>query len=499
MAKNKIIANFTGVSAFTLLSKLLGFLRDILIAASIGTSRLADIYLQTFKVPGLLFTSIGMALSSVNIPNLTYYTSKENDGERKKYVSNLYAQISLFAAAISAIGIVFAPFVARLILPGLSSEVSGIAVTLTRIMFPTLMFISLAYVTAGILQVHKHFILPSLIGIPFNIVIISSLLIWKENIVMLGYVTTAGWLLQFLVQLPLLIKEKYSFRFRIDFKNEHTKAIYRQLIPILLGNAALQLCLLTDNAFASYLEKGSTAALSYGSTLFITITSVFIVAISTVSFPDLSKYCLEMDFAKVRQLLSYIFKVLFFILLPYLIIVAIYNREIIGLVYERGSFTSKSTAMTSTAFLLYSFCIAGYVSQEVFNRLYYALRKYRTPMILSLICIVLNFIMVLLVYRRLGIAGIAGTTAVSFIVYTVIMGFMVKRDVGGFIDRDFAGFILRLVVPAACMAAVFVFFEYLSLAGLFKGFIVPLALGGFVYLGTAHFTGVLKDIISRRV
>jgi putative peptidoglycan lipid II flippase len=499
MAKNKIIVNFTGVSVFIILSKLLGFVRDILIAAGIGTSRMADIYLQTFKVPALLFTSIGMALSSVNIPNLTYFISKKNEGERRKYVSNLFAQISLFSAVISILGIICAPLVAKLILPGLSNDVAGVAVTLTRIMFPALMFISLAYITAGILQVHRHFMISSLISIPSNIAIIGSLLIFRGNVIALGYATTIGWLLQFLVQLPVLIKEKYRFGFKINLKNEHTRNIYRQLVPILLGNAALQLCLLTDNAFASYLEKGTTAALSFGSTLFMTVTSVFIVAMSTVTFPDLSKYCLEKDLEKVRGLLKYIFKVLFFILVPYLIIVIAYNKEIIGLVYQRGSFTSQSTAMTSTAFLLYSLCIAGYVSQEIFNRLYYALRKYKVPMILSIVCIVINFILVSLTYRQWGIVGIAGTTAVSFGIYTVIMGIMVKKDVGAFLDREFAGFAIGLIIPAACMTAVFLLFNYLNPDGIFKAFLIPLILGGLIYLLIAYFTGVLKEIISRRV
>ena len=196
---------------------------------------MADIYLQTFKVPSLLFTSIGMALSSVNIPNLTYLISKKNEDEQRKYISNLFAQISLFSAAISILGIICAPLVAKLILPGLSNDVAGVAVTLTRIMFPALMFISLAYITAGILQVHRHFMISSLISIPSNIAIIGSLLIFRGDVVALGYATTIGWLLQFLVQLPVLIKEKYRFGFKINLKNEHTRNIYRQLVPILLG------------------------------------------------------------------------------------------------------------------------------------------------------------------------------------------------------------------------------------------------------------------------
>ena len=498
MAKNKIIANFTGVSTFILLSKLLGFLRDVLIAASIGTSVLADAYLQIFGIPALLFASVGMALSSVNIPNMTLYIKSKSEEERVGYVSNLFAQLTFLAAAISVIGIVLAPWVTRLILPGLDSEIGHVSTTLTRIMFPTLIFICLAYTTAGILQVHKHFIASTVISIPFNILIITSLLIWRGNIIVLGIVTTVGWFLQFLIQLPALLKDGYRFDFKIDLKNEHTAAIYKKLVPILLGNAVLQLCLLTDRAFATHLKEGSASSLAFGSTLFMTITSVFIVAMSTVTFPDLSRYCLDKNYEGIRHLLSYIFKVLFLILVPYLIMVTVYHKDIIRLVYQRGSFTAESTGMTSTAFLVYSFCIAGYLCQEIFNRLFYALKKFYVPMFLSIACVLLNLVLVLLVYRSMGIAGIAGSTAVSFLIYAVVMSITVVREVGAFFGKDFGSFLIRLLPSVAGMTFVFLAFRLINPEGVIMSFLVPAAAGGIIYLGTAYVTGVLKETVLRR-
>lgn len=486
MLKNKIIANFTGVSAFIVLSKLLGFLRDIFMAACIGTTALSDAYTQIFGVPTLLFASMGMALSSVNIPNMTYYISHRSDEERSEYVSNLYTQLTLFGFIISIAGIILAPFITRLILPGLSEGLMNTAVTLTRIMFPTLLFICLAYVTAGILQVHKHFIASSVISIPYNLVIIGCLLLLRQNtaynIAILGLATTVGWLLQFLVQLPVFRKEKYRLGPVIDLKNEHTKDIYRQLVPILLGNAALQLCLLTGRAFATHLEEGSAAALAFGSFLFMTVTGIFVVAMSTVTFPELSKYCLEKNFEKIRALIGFIFKILLIILIPYLIIVLIYHREIIELVYQRGSFTARSTGMTSRAFLIYSFCIVGYVSQEIFNRLYYALKKFNTPMFMSIGCVVLNAMLALLLYRYLGIDGIAGSTALSFIAYAVVMGILVKREIGPFLGKEFGRFSLKLLLPVTGMVSIFLAFKLFNFQGMIKSLVLPVAAGGFAYL-----------------
>ncbi|MCX7710270.1 MAG: murein biosynthesis integral membrane protein MurJ [Clostridia bacterium] len=499
MTNDKTGKNFIGVSMMILISKALGFVRDIWFARNIGTTLLADIYTQVFGLASLLFTSVGMAISSANIPNLTHYLTNENKEERNKYVSGLLTQISLTATVVSLLGIIFAPKIAKVILPGLDEEASIIAVTLTRIMLPTLLFISLAYITAGILQVHKHFLISSLISIPFNMVIIAALLIWKNDIFILGYVTTLGWLLQFIVQIPILKKEKYIFNLKFNFSNKHIRSTYIKLIPILIGNAALQVCLITDRAFASrHLENGSVAALSFGSTLFTTITSIFIVAMSTVTFPDLSRYSIEKDFINVRKILKYIFKVLFFILVPYLIIVSMYNREIIQLVYERGTFTEKSTTMTSTAFLFYSFCIAGYVCQEIFNRVYYSMKKVLIPSVLSLGCIALNYFLVMVFADIYGIGGIAGSTAAAFLVYAVIMSISVRKEVGAFLGKEFSSYLLRLSVCLVGMIGVSVGVGFIGLKGLIGSFLLPVALGAAAYLMIAYFTGVLKETLWRK-
>ena len=119
--------------------------------------------------------------------------------------------------------------------PGAQPEVDHIAVLLTRIMMPTLLFVSLTYLTAGVLQVHQYFLVSASISIPFNMLIIGALL-WKGNdLVFLGYVTTLGWLLQFLIQLPVLVREKYQWRFKLQWSDPYIRNTFKNLLPILLG------------------------------------------------------------------------------------------------------------------------------------------------------------------------------------------------------------------------------------------------------------------------
>jgi integral membrane protein MviN len=486
---------FIGVSAAIFISKVIGFARDIVFAWIFGTSVLTDLFQVVFSFPGYLFASVGTALSSVNIPDLTYFINNRSREERNVYLSNLFAQITLWATLLSVIGIVFAPLLTRLIAPGVSGDAENLAVLLTRIMIPTLLFVSLTYVAAGVLQVHGYFLVSSSISIPFNILVIGCLLVNGNDIILLGYVTTIGWFLQFLIQVPVLIKEKYRFYLRINFKDEHTVLLFKGLIPILLGNSLLQLCLIIDRCFAYQLEAGTTAALSFGSNLFVTVTSIFIVAMSTVVFPRLSQYCLDGDKDRIRALLQTIFKILIFILLPYLVLVVFYNHDIVSLVYERGAFTEHSTAITALAFLGYSFAVAGYACQEIFNRVYYALRKFKIPAQVSLFCLVLKVVLDMLLFKTAGIAGISVSTAVCLLVYALVMGILLHREIGSFLGWDLVYFVLQLGFPVAGMIAVVLAGRYLSLSGKLA-FLLPLLASGLVYLGVSWVSPVRRSILG---
>ncbi len=488
---------FIGVSAVIFLSKLLGFARDIFFASVFGTTILADLFQVIFSFPSLLFSSIGTALSSVNIPTLTGFLKNRTREERNQYFSRLMAQLTLWSTLLAIVGIIFAPALTRIIAPGISESAQGIAILLTRVMMPTLLFVNLTYVTAGILQVHGYFLRSAAISIPFNIIIILALYLRGDDIILFSYVTTIGWLLQFLIQLPVLRREQYPFP-RILGKTYEVVATLQKLVPVLLGNSLLQLCLIMDRSFfGTQLGEGSAAALSFGGNLFVTITSVFIVAMSTVVFPRLSRFALEHDFAGVRELLAIVFKILLLILVPYLILVITYNQEIIALVYERGAFTSRSTQMTSQAFLFYSFAVVGYVAQEIFNRVFYALKKFSIPMQVSLVCLVINIVGNLLLMPW-GIIGLSLSTALAMLVYGIIMTLLAHRELGGLSLGQVLPYAARLLIPVLGMLAVIEGFRYtLPGQGWLVGFLVPAAVSGVVYLGLAYILKLL-DVFRLR-
>jgi putative peptidoglycan lipid II flippase len=253
--------------------------------------------------------------------------------------------------------------------------------------------------------------------------------------------------------------------------------------------------LIIDRSFATHLEAGTTAALAFGSNLFVTITSIFIVAMSTVVFPRLSQYCLDGDTVQIRLLLQNIFKILMFILIPYLVLVVFYNQNIISLVYQRGAFTNKSTSITALAFLGYSFAVMGYACQEIFNRVYYALRKFKIPMQVSIFCIGLKLLLDFMFFRTAGIVGISVSTAVCMLIYALIMGFFLHREIGSFLGWDVVYFIFQLGLPIVGMAAVIVGGHYLPFNGRMV-FLLPLLLSGLVYLGIAYLSPIRQSLLG---
>lgn len=476
---------FIGVSIVIFLAKLLGFVREIVFASIFGTSIITDIFQTVFSLPNLLFSGIGTAISSINIPNLTYFISNCTREERDRYISRLYAQITLWGTIITIGGIIVAPTLARLLAPGIEGEAAKIATLLTRIMLPTFLFVSLTFVTTGILQVHGHFLRAAAISLPFNILIILALLLKGADIVFISYMTTIGWLLQFLFQLPVLIRKKYKISF-LDFRENRTGKMLKQLLPVLLGNSLLQICLIVDRSFGTHLDEGTTAALGFSSNLFVTVTGVFIVAMSSVVFPRLSKHSLDKNFVQIRFMLKNIFKILIFILVPYLIIVVYYNQDLIALIYERGAFTSKSTMMTASAFLFYSFAVIGYACQEIFNRVFYALKKFTIPMAASIICLTLN-VFLNWAFLDYGIIALSASTAIVLMIYALITGFMVTREVGVFLDREFWTYIIKLLIPSSGMVLIIELFAHLNMEGLLFSFLLPSILSGLIYVVLAYF------------
>lgn len=480
-----------------LIAKGLGFFRDIVFASVFGASAYTDMYFQIFGLVNLIFTGIGVALSTLVIKNLN---KAEHSSELSKrgYVSHFIRKTTLVSVIAALCMAILARPIVNILLPGLDSANTMLAVKLMYIMLPSFVFVIIAYIISGVLQNNKVFFISSIMSLPFNVVIIASLFVKNIDIITVSIVTTIGWLLHIVIQLPSFYKKGYRLFSSPYEKTNKEKSGKSELLWIFISNMMFQLCFMIDKAFVSS-ESGVASTINYASNLFVTIASVFVVAMSNVVFPSISRNYEEGNREYVKSLLQYMLTVMFAIFVPFILVASCFGNNLIALLYERGSFTSELTGVTATLFAIYTLGVFGYACQELFNKILYLDSKYAYTVIGTVAVVVLkialNFIL-----APYGAVAIAISTTALFIAYAVNIALAIIKVTGNYFDRKFVKNIVKILVSSVAAFIVFVGCRWL-LPGLFvskAGFIVPLGLCGIVYLVVLFATGIAKYIIKGR-
>lgn len=489
-----------------LLAKGLGFYRDMVFASVFGTGVMADIYFQVFGLVNLIFTGIGVALSTLIIKNMN---KAENIGRERAYVAYFLKKSFIYLSLAAVIMAIFAPQLVGIILPEISGAELALAINLVYVMVPSLVFVVIAYIISGILQNEKVFFITAIMSLPFNLAIILALNIPNVSIFTVGIVTTLGWLMHILILLPAFYKKNYSLiRLKDKYDGKNEKNI--EILWIFISNMMFQLCFYTDRAFVGG-NEGMASTFNYASNLFITISSVFVVAMSTVVFPSISKNYEEGQIEYVNKLLRYIITIMSAIFLPFLLVVGFFGTDIIRLVYERGSFTSDSTVAVSTILLIYSLGILGYVCQELFNKIIYLAGKYRYSVIGTIVVVTLNIILNILIkcfVPDVELPGfnltaqsmwIAITTSLLLTGYAVVIAIGIRKVVGPYWKRDLIYDLIKILCSGIAASAVYVVFNaFMSeFTHGYISFIVPLMVCGIVYIASLFVTGVLKHLMKQ--
>ncbi len=484
------------VVAGILLAKGIGFLRDIVFASVFGASTYTDMYFQIFGLVNLIFTGVGVALSTLVIKNLN---KAENSAEEKKrvYVSRFIGKTTLFTLLVTALMYVAARPIVSVLLPGLDDGSMDTALNLMYIMLPSLLFVLIAYIISGVLQNNKIFFISSIMSLPFNVIIIGSLFVPDIDIITVGIVTTIGWFLHIVIQLPSFYKSGYRF-----FVKQKEKVIKTgknsEIIWIFISNMMFQVCFMIDKAFVSG-DSGAASTINYASNLFITIASVFVVAMSNVVFPSISKNYEEGNIDYVRSLLRTMIIIMLSIFVPFILVTSCFGTNVISLLYERGEFTSELAKTTGTLFAVYTLGAFGYVCQEFFNKILYLDGKYSYTVAGTIIVIALKPVINVFA-GSYGVVAIAVTTTVLFTLYAIGIALAIRKVTGNYIDREFLKNILKIMGAGVSALAVFLMFRLVmpSVTGDRILFLVPLSACGVVYIGVLWISGIVKIILKSK-
>lgn len=478
-----------------LLAKGLGFFRDIIFARTFGKAVEAAIYSQVFGLVNLIFTGIGVALSALVIKNLN---KSENAGREKAYAAS-FLRKSIFWLTLAAAGVaLLAKPIVNVILSDLSPEETELAVKMMYLMAPSLIFVVVAYIVSGLLQNKQVYFITSIMSLPFNVLIVSSLLFEKVDIMTVALVTTIGWFLHIAIQLPAFYKKGYSFTEKKN-KNLGTKDKNPEIIWIFISNMMFQLCVYIDRAFVG---SADVPAVKYASDLFITISSVFVVAMSTVVFPAISKNYEEGQISYVNELMQYIITIMVAIFLPFLLVVGFFGEDVIRLFYEGDDFTPELTLTVSKMFFIYSLGVLGYVCQELFNKVLYLAGKYKYTVIGTILVVVAN------VALNMGIVSIdvedksvltASATSLLLTFYAVAIAVGIKKVIGPYWKKGLLKDIGKIFISGIAATLVYIVFNafFKEFTHGYISFLIPLACCGITYGAMLLLTGILKRLMKR--
>lgn len=449
--RGKIARAAGTMSIATFISRILGYVKDMILARYFGATGLSDTFFVAFRIPNLLRELFAEgSMSSAFIPVLTEHQTKRGSDEAKRLVRITFTFILIFVGIACLAGIIFAPAIVALIAPGFLSDSGKFSQTvlLTRIMFPFLLFISLAALVMGALNTRKVFFVPALAPAMLNITIIVTVLLLVQSLeqplIAVAIGVALGGFLQFAFQLPSFFRQDYDLKLSYGFKHEGLKRMSILILPATMGMAVAQVNIFVSTILASYLQQGSITYLYYSMRLIQFPVGIFGVAMGMAALPALSEHAVKGDMDKLREDFSFALRLLFFITVPAMAGLIALREPIVNILFQRGVFDYTATIGTAQALLFYSFGIWAIVGVRVVTATFYSLQDTKTPVRVAVTAMLANIIMSVILMGPLKHSGLAFSNAIASGVNFILLFYFLKKKLG----RIDAGRILRSFIKA---------------------------------------------------
>jgi putative peptidoglycan lipid II flippase len=416
------------VSGATLLSRILGFIRDIVIAKYFGAGLYSDAFFVAFRIPNIfrrLFAEGSLSISF--IPVFSEYLVKKGKDEAFGLAGSALRLLTIILLAATITGIILSPVIVRLIAPGFTDdpEKYSLTVSLTRIMFPYIFFISITALFMGILNVLGNFAAPAFAPVLLNVSMIISLSFVSphtgESARVLAFGVLVGGFLQLMLQIPFVIKKGLSFWNNTKIYHPGLKKIGVLMFPAIFGAAVYQINSFIGTVLASLLPSGSVSYLYYADRLVQFPLGIVAIAAATAIFPSLSLHASENNMAAIRETFSYSMRMVFFITLPCMAGLIVLREPIIMLLFKRGEFDIQTVRLTAQALLYYSVGLWAFSSVRIIIPVFYALNDTRTPVRIAVLCLLTNIVLSLLLMIPLKHGGLALANSLSSMLNVLLL------------------------------------------------------------------------------
>lgn len=449
------------VSALTMLSRLLGLVREQVFAVTLGAGAYSDAFLAAFRIPNLLRDLFAEgALSTAFVP--TYVQTLRQHGRAAAYAlaNRVLSTITIYLGTLAVIAMLWPTPVVHLVATGFSAEKAQLTAELVRIMMPFLPAISLAVVAMGALNAEEKYTAPALASSMFNVVaIVGGLGCWalgldgRTAVYVWAALTLAGGMAQLVVQVPPLARLGFRPRLIPDLRlrDPGTRRIATLMAPATLGVAAVQINVVVSTAFASLGAEGSISWLSYAFRLMQLPIGVFGVAVGTTALTHLSRDAAREDWDALRTTLRRGLRLVLFLTVPSTVGLAVLGVPIIRLIYEHGRFGPHATLETARALAGYSVGLAAYSAIKVMAPAFYALGRTRVPLVASLTAVAANLVWNLFTFRALGHVGLALGTSIAAIMNLAVLVIAFELRYRGLVNRELLGAVARIAIAAGLM------------------------------------------------
>lgn len=467
MSKKTTRSSISMIIIFTLASKLLGFAREVMIASKFGSGTSTDSFFVALSITSLVSGFISNAVTTTFIPILTEIESKEGESARNEHTNNMINILVGVSIILVIIGVILSPLLVKLFAKGFTGDQFNMTVSLTRIGFPMVIFSGLIGTFTGYLQSKQKHMSAAATGLPFNLIFIFYLIFLSsffglKGLMLAGVIAIIS---QVLIQLPEAISVGFRYRFIFDIKDKYIKKAFFLSIPIMIGVAINDLNLIVDKTMASELVAGSISALNYGNKLNNLVKGVFVTAVATVIFPVLSKKLSERDINGADKIIGQGINFISLITIPSTIGLIVLAYPIVELVFERGAFGYDETIMTSQALVFYALGLFASSINILIVRVYYSLQDTRTPMLNSVIMVIINIILNIILVKYMKHSGLALATSISNIVAMILLLYSLKKKVTSLNIKNSIKVAIKCFIASLLMGLV-LYYSYNNIDGI---------------------------------
>ena len=456
-----LLRTLATVSSLTMVSRVLGYVRDFFIARVFGAGLLTDAFFVAFKLPNLLRRLFAEgAFSQAFVPILAEHKNKTTLEETRSLIDAIATVLFLALVLAAALGVAAAPLIVYLTAPGFADEPEKFAVTvqLLRITFPYIVFISLVALSAGILNTWNRFAVPAITPALLNVAFIVGAAFFagyfEPPVLVLAWAVFAGGLLQLAFQVPFLLKMKLMPRWRLDLSHPGVRRVLLLMAPAAFGVSVSQISLVLNQIFASFLPTGSVSWLYYADRLMELPAGVLGVALGTILLPSLSKYHSTADTAEYSRLLDWGLRVTVLLAVPSAVALAVLALPLVAMLFQYGRFGAEDAWMTRQALVAYSIGLVGIILVKILAPGFYARQNVATPVKIGLVTLVATQLMNLALVGPLRHAGLALAIGLGACLNASLLFWFLRKQEIYVPQRGWPVFILKVLAAVAFMAVV---------------------------------------------